>query len=325
MLSIGTTKLDVGLKGRDLLSLADLNSAEVGRILEVAFELKRMQRQGEPHQLLPGKILAMIFQKHSTRTRVSFEAGMYQLGGRPMFLSGSELQLGRGESIADTARVLARYVDGIVIRTYEQQEVEELARFADVPVINALTDAFHPCQVLADLLTIQEKKQRLAGLELGYVGDGNNVAHSLLHGAALVGMNITVATPPGYEPKATVVEEARRIAKSEAERRGWPKPAINITDDPLLAARNADILYTDVWASMGQEGEQAERQRAFARYQLNADLLKLAKPDCMVMHCLPAHRGEEITDEVIEGPQSVVFDQAENRLHAQKALLALVM
>ncbi|MBC7341348.1 MAG: ornithine carbamoyltransferase [Clostridia bacterium] len=322
---MGTTKLDVGLKGRDLLSLADLNSAEVGRILEVAFELKRMQRQGEPHQLLPGKILAMIFQKHSTRTRVSFEAGMYQLGGRPMFLSGSELQLGRGESIADTARVLARYVDGIVIRTYEQQEVEELARFADVPVINALTDAFHPCQVLADLLTIQEKKQRLAGLELGYVGDGNNVAHSLLHGAALVGMNITVATPPGYEPKATVVEEARRIAKSEAERRGWPKPAINITDDPLLAARNADILYTDVWASMGQEGEQAERQRAFARYQLNADLLKLAKPDCMVMHCLPAHRGEEITDEVIEGPQSVVFDQAENRLHAQKALLALVM
>lgn len=325
MLNIGVSKLDAGLKGRDLLSLTDLGGAEVDRILEVASELKRLQREGEPHQLLPGKILAMIFQKHSTRTRVSFEAGMYQLGGRPMFLSGNELQLGRGETIADTARVLARYVDGIVIRTFSQQEVQELAEFADVPVINALTDLFHPCQVLADLLTIQEKKHRLAGLTLGYVGDGNNVAHSLLHGAALVGMNITVATPQGYEPMAAVVAEAKQIAKEEAKRRGCLQPTIQVTNDPLAAARGADTLYTDVWASMGQEAERNERMKAFGDYQLNSKLLSLAQPDCLVMHCLPAHRGEEITDEVIEGSQSVVFDQAENRLHAQKALLALVM
>lgn len=306
------------LRGRDFLSLRDVTNEELAFILEVAADLKARQKAGEPHRWLAGKTLGMIFQKSSTRTRVSFEVGMYQLGGQALFLSARDLQLGRGETIADTARVLSRYLDGIMIRTYAQEEVEELARHASIPVINGLTDLLHPCQVLADLFTIKEHRGSLAGLKLAYVGDGNNVAHSLLIGGAKMGLDVWVASPPGYAPRADIVAEAEALAAQTGAR-------ITITEDPKAAADKADVLYTDVWASMGQEAEAEERRRIFASYQLNADLLALAKENVLVMHCLPAHRGEEITDEVIDGPHSVVWDQAENRLHAQKALLLLLM
>jgi len=305
----------VGLefRGKDFLSINNFSPEEINYLLKLARKLKGLQKKGEPHQILKGKSLAMIFHKHSTRTRVSFEVGMYQLGGQALFL-GQDLQLGRGESIGDTARVLSRYVHGIMIRTYSHQQVEQLAREADVPVINGLTDLLHPCQVLADLLTIKEKKGDLAGVKVGYIGDGNNMAHSLINGCSKMGMEISIATPKGYEPEAFIVDGARNNSGK-----------VVITHDVQEAAREADVLYTDVWASMGQEEEQREREKAFKGYQINREILALANKDAIVMHCLPAHRGEEITTEVLDGPQSVIFDQAENRLHAQKAVMASVM
>ncbi len=308
----------VSLKGRDLLALHALTREEIMEILKVASELKDKQKRGVPHPVLGGKTLAMIFTKSSTRTRVSFEVAMYQLGGYPLFLSGQELQLGRGETIADTARVLSRYVDGIMIRTFAHSDVEELAKYADVPVINGLTDLNHPCQVLADFQTILEYKGQLEGLKLAYVGDGNNVCHSLLNGCAKVGMNISVATPRGYEPSSQIVDLALADARASGA-------VIEIIDDPVAAVKDADIVYTDVWASMGQEDEHAERLKIFRPYQVNAELVRGAKPDYIFLHCLPAHRGEEVTEEVIDGPNSVVFAEAENRLHVQKAVLALTM
>lgn len=306
------------LQGKDLLSIHDLAPAEVETILSLAATLKAQQKNGEPHPHLKGKTLGMIFQKASTRTRVSFEVGMWQLGGSALFLSANDLQIGRGEPIKDTARVLSRYVDGIMIRTFSHAEVEELAAYASVPVINALTDAQHPCQALADLLTVVEHKGGLQGRKMAYIGDGNNMVHSLLHGCAKMGMHISVATPAGYEPSAAVVAEAKAAAAVSGS-------TIEVVNDPYQAVQNADVLYTDVWASMGQENEQALRAKAFAGYQINRELLAAAKADAIILHCLPAHRGEEITDEVIEGAQSAVFDQAENRLHVQKAIMTLLM
>lgn len=308
----------MSLQGKDILSIHDLTIAEVEEILAVAKELKDKQRRGQEHHLLKGKTLGMIFQKASTRTRVSFEVGMWQLGGNALFLSSQDSQIGRGEPVKDTARVLSRYVDGIMIRTFSHDEVEELARYAAVPVINGLTDKLHPCQALTDIYTVLEQKKELAGRTLAYIGDGNNMVHALMQACAKVGMNINVATPRGYEPDAVIVEEAQQDALATNCR-------IALYNDPLLAARDADVLYTDVWASMGQESEQQVREKAFSGFIINAETVAQAKRDVIIMHCLPAHRGEEITDDVIEGPQSVVFDQAENRLHVQKAILALVM
>ena len=306
------------LRGRHFLSLQDFSLTEIVMLLDFARDLKQRQKRGEPHPLLAGKTLAMIFQKPSTRTRVSFEVGMWQLGGHALFLSSQELQMGRGEPIKDTAAVLSRYVDGIMIRTFKHSDVEELASFASVPVINGLTDLLHPCQVLADLLTVEEKLGKLAGLKLAYLGDGNNVAHSLLLGCTKVGMNIAVAGPENYLPLPEITAKARENAITS-------RCSVLITLDPLEAVKDADIIYTDVWASMGKEEEKSERKNVFAPYQVNDNILKAARPGALVMHCLPAYRGEEITAGVLEGKQSVVIDQAENRLHAQKALLALLM
>ncbi|KGP75374.1 ornithine carbamoyltransferase [Desulfosporosinus sp. Tol-M] len=305
-------------KGRDFISLHDFSQAEIGCILDVAKELKDAQKAGRPHPILQGKTLGMIFTKSSTRTRVSFEVGMYQLGGYALFLSGRDIQLGRGETIADTARVLSRMVDGIMIRTYSHQEVLDLAKYATIPVINGLTDLLHPCQVLADLMAIQEHKGRLAGLKLAYIGDGNNMAHSLMFGGAKMGLHVVIASPPGYKPDPLIVA----LAQADAKNNGG---LVEVVDDPLEAVRGADVLYTDVWASMGQEEEAQVRRVAFEGYQINSEVLKKADQSAIVLHCLPAHRGEEITDDVIEGVQSVVFDEAENRLHAQKAIMALVI
>ncbi|HHY60036.1 MAG TPA: ornithine carbamoyltransferase [Clostridia bacterium] len=305
-------------KGRDFLSLKDYTPEEINYLLAVAEDLKYKQKNGIPHKYLEGKTLGMIFQKNSTRTRVSFEVGMFQLGGTALFLSANDLQLGRGETIKDTALTLSRYLDGIMIRTYSHDEVLELAEHATIPVINGLTDLLHPCQVLADLMTIKEHKGRLAGLKMTYIGDGNNVAHSLMYGGAKMGMHVVIACPAGYEPKEEITREAAQIAAGTGG-------SITITHDTAAAAEGADVLYTDVWASMGHEKQVEERRKAFAPFQINAELLKLAKPDVIVLHCLPAHRGEEITDEVMDGPHSVVFDEAENRLHAQKAIMALLM
>jgi ornithine carbamoyltransferase len=260
----------------------------------------------------------MIFEKSSTRTRVSFEVGMYQLGGQALFLSAQDLQMGRGEPIADTARTLSRYVDGIMIRTYSQKTVEELARYATIPVINGLTDLHHPCQALADLFTIQEKRGRLHGLRFCYIGDGNNMAHSLIEACAKVGMHASLACPPGYEPDAGIMREAKQVAAATGAE-------LMLSSDPRKAAKSADIVYTDVWASMGQEKEHTQRVKAFTGYQIDERLMASAAPDALFMHCLPAHRGEEIAASVIDGPQSVVFDQAENRLHTQKAVLEFLM
>ena len=299
---------------KDLLRVGDLNREEIEELLDLSQKLKARQKDGQKVTPLLGKTLGLIFEKSSTRTRVSFEVGMYQLGGQSLFLSSKDLQIGRGETIPDTARVLSRYLDGLVIRTFGHEIVEEMARHATIPIINGLTDRHHPCQVLADLLTIQEKKQRLQGLKISYVGDGNNMANSWLEGAAKLGLHLTLACPPGYEPDRETYQEAlKEAAKSGAK--------IVITHDPRVAAEDADVLYTDVWASMGQEQEHKERLSAFQGFQLNRPLLRLAKPEVLVMHCLPAHRGEEITDEVLDGPHSIVWDQAENRLHLQKAIL----
>ena len=294
--------------------MLDVENELVG-LLELATSLKNRTKAGEPYEPLRGKSLAMIFEKSSTRTRVSFEVGMTQLGGHALFLSPTDLQVGRGETIADTARVLSRYVDGILYRAYRSENVRELARHATVPVINGLDDKEHPCQIITDLFTIQEHKGGLGGLTLAYVGDGNNVCNSLLLGAAITGMHMNAGVPKGYEPDAQLLAETRRIAKATGSK-------IAVVHSPVDAAKHADILYTDVWVSMGMEKEREEREKVFAPYQINAHLLAVAKPEACVMHCLPAHRGLEITDDVIDGPQSIVFDQAENRLHAQKAVLA---
>ncbi|WP_250121219.1 ornithine carbamoyltransferase [Chroococcidiopsis sp. CCMEE 29] len=300
------------LKGRDLLSLADLSANEVQELLQLAAQLK-----SEQVNLRCNKVLGLLFYKASTRTRVSFSVAMYQLGGQVIDLNTSTTQVSRGEPVEDTARVLDRYLDILAIRTFEQQQLETFAHYAKIPVINALTDLEHPCQILADLLTVQERFGKLAGLTLTYLGDGNNVAHSLLLGCALVGMNVKIATPPGFEPNAEIVEKSRAIA--------LPQTEIIVTHDPETAAKGAAVLYTDVWASMGQESESDSRIPVFQPYQVNEHLLSIADPEAIILHCLPAHRGEEITNEVIEGSQSRVWDQAENRMHAQKALLASLL
>ncbi|MCF8012095.1 MAG: ornithine carbamoyltransferase [Clostridiales bacterium] len=305
------------LKGRDMLSLKDYTPEEIIQILDLADKLKK-DAAGEYSSLLKGKTLGMIFQKPSTRTRVSFEVAAVQLGGYGLHLSASDLQLGRGETIDDTGKVLSRYLDGIMIRTFSQQDVADLAESADIPVINGLTDLLHPCQVLADLQTIREYKGKLAGVKLAYVGDGNNVCHSLMYGCARTGMHISVASPEGYLPDTDIVAEARETASQTGG-------SIALQTNPMVAVQDADVVVTDVWASMGQESEQNERFKIFAPYQVNMDLVKRASEECIFMHCLPAHRGEEISAEIIDGPNSVVFDEAENRLHAQKALLALLM
>lgn len=308
----------MGLKNRDLISIHDLSVGDVATILDVSKKLKRMQKEGIPHEYLKGKTLAMIFSKASTRTRVSFETGFHQLGGHPIYLNDATSQVGRGEPVRDTARVLSRFVDGIMIRTFSHESVIELAEYATVPVINGLTDLLHPCQALTDIFTIMEYKSVLKGRKLVYVGDGNNMAHSLMYACAKVGMNMVCASPKGYQPDPKVVAEASEDA-------AFTGATITVEEDIMKAAKGADVLYTDVWTSMGEEAERDERMKALHDYQINKELLAVARPDAMVLHCLPAHRGEEITDEVIEGPQSAVFDQAENRLHVQKAIMALLM
>jgi ornithine carbamoyltransferase len=311
-------KLAVSMKGRDVVSLADLSREEIMQVVATAEHFKMMAEAGMDARPLVGKTLGMIFHKPSTRTRVSFEVAMVQLGGHALNLTAAELQLRRGETVADTGRVLSRYLDAIMIRTYSHTDVVELAAAASIPVINGLTDYSHPCQILGDLLTVKEKKGRLEGVKLAYVGDGNNVAHSLLFGGSRVGMHVVVATPQGYEPDPGVVDRARQFARESGGR-------VEVVSDPLQAVTGADVVYTDVWASMGQEAEEEQRRRVFGPYQVNADLMARAGSGAVFMHCLPAHRGQEVTDEVIDGPQSVVWDQAENRLHIQKAILALVI
>ena len=307
------------LKGKDLLSIHDLSTDEVAEILDCAEKLKVMQKAGIEHKILAGKTLGMIFEKSSTRTRVSFEVGIFQLGGTGLFLSSKDLQLGRGEPIKDTARVLARYLDGIMIRTFEQEKVEELAKFADIPVINGLTDLLHPCQVLTDLLTIREHKgKNFRALKMAYVGDGNNMTNSYLYGAAKVGMTLTVATPENYKPNQKVFDNALSDAEETGAKLSW-------TENPAEAVKDADIIATDTWASMGQESEHDARKKIFAPYQVNKQLLSHASKNVIVLHCLPAYRGEEITDEVFEDNAHVIFDEAENRLHTQKAIMALTM
>lgn len=299
---------------KDLLKMSDLDKDELLALIELAQKLKYEKQHGIAHELLKGKTLGMIFEKSSTRTRVSFEAGIYQLGGLGLFLSSKDTQLGRGEPICDTARVLSRYVDGIMIRTFGQEIVEELAKYASVPVINALTDYAHPCQVLADLLTIKEHKGGFEGRKMCYIGDGNNMANSLIVGGLLSGMDVAVATPSGYRPHPEVLRFAENYGNK-----------FTLTDNIFEAAEDADALFTDVWSSMGMEAEIEKRKQIFAGYQINAELMKKAKKDAMVQHCLPAHRGEEITDEVFEAHAVEIFDEAENRLHAQKAVMATLM
>lgn len=300
------------LKGRDLLGLADLNASEIQELLEIAAQLKTGKISLRCH-----KVLGLLFYKASTRTRVSFSVAMYQLGGQVIDLNPNVTQVGRGEPVIDTARVLDRYLDILAIRTFEQKQLETFAEYARIPIINALTDFEHPCQVLADLLTVRECFGKLAGATLTYLGDGNNVAHSLLLGCALVGMNVRIASPPKYQPDHRIVEQAKQIADGKTE--------ITITNDPIAAAQGAQVLYTDVWASMGQEELADARIPIFQPYQVNQQLLSHADPEAIILHCLPAHRGEEITDEVMEGKCSRIWDQAENRMHAQKALLASLL
>ncbi len=307
------------LKGRDFIALEDWSKEEIEYLLNFAAEIKADFKAGKEFKPLKGKSLGMIFQKNSTRTRVSFEIGMYQLGGHPMFLSASDTQLGRGEPIKDTARVLSGYIDGIMIRTFSHSDVEELAEYASIPVINGLTDLLHPCQVMADLMTIQENFGKgLKGRKLVYLGDGNNVAHSLMIGCTKMGMDVVVAAPPQYNPLEEYVGKAKVLAKESGG-------SFVLTDDVRYAVQDADVLYTDTWVSMGQEEEKAEKVKKFSPFQVNDALLKIAKSSAIVMHCLPAYRGFELTDEVMEGKQSVVFQESENRLHAQKAILAALL
>ena len=295
---------------KHLLKMLDLSSEEVIDILNLADQLKYEQKHGIPHKYLEGKSLGLIFEKASTRTRVSFEVGMYQLGGQPIFLSSKDMQIGRGEPVQDTARVLSRYLDGIMIRTFEQKEVEDLAQYGSIPIINGLTDFCHPCQILADFMTIREFKGKLNGLKMAFIGDGNNMMNSLIVGALKTGMSISVACPEGYEPDAQVLDFAKEYGDK-----------FSMFRTPKEAVVDADVVITDVWASMGQEGEAEKRKKAFDGYQVNAELMALAKPDAMVQHCLPAHRGEEITEDVFEAHAEEIFEEAENRLHAQKAVM----
>ncbi len=308
----------ISLKGRDMIELDEYSTEEIQFLLDSAIELKRKQKNGEVYQPLKGKTLGLIFEKSSTRTRVSFEVGMFQLGGHALFLSKNDIQLGRGEPISDTAQVMSRYLDGIMIRTFGHDNVINLAKHASIPVINGLSDMAHPCQVLADLQTVLEHKGKLKGLKMAFIGDGNNMAHSLLIGGAKMGMHVAVASPEGYTPDEGIVKLSEEIAAQTGGK-------ITITHDPIEAAKDADVIYTDVWASMGFEEEQAEREAAFADFQVNEELVKAAKPDYLFLHCLPAHRGEEVSEGVIDGANSVIFDQAENRLHAQKALMVALM
>jgi len=295
---------------KDFLSIIDIDEYELESIVADAMHVKRLKAAGTAHEFLRGKSLGMIFEKASTRTRVSFEVGMTDLGGHALFLNPQDMQLGRGEEVRDTARVLARYVDAVMIRAYDHATIEEFARYSTVPVINGLSDSLHPCQVLADIMTLSERFSDLRDLRLAWIGDGNNVCNTWILSAALTGMEIVVASPPDYRPKDAVINQARAAGGR-----------VTIVTDPEEAVREADVLYTDIWVSMGDEQERAERLRALKNYTIDSRLLARAPPDALVMHCLPAHRGEEITDEVLEGPQSIVWDQAENRLHAQKALL----
>lgn len=298
---------------KHLLKMLDLSTDEIIDILNLADQLKYERKHGIPHPRLNGKSLGMIFQKASTRTRVSFETGMYQLGGNPLFLSSNDLQIGRGEPVQDTARVLSRYLDGIMIRTFEQKEVEDLAKYGSIPIINGLTDFCHPCQILADLMTIREFKGSFDGLKMCFIGDGNNMANSLIVGCLKVGMAVSIACPDDYQPPREILDFAA----------GYD--CFEMTNVPLDAAKNADVVITDVWASMGQEGEAEKRRKAFAGYQINDEIMAAAKPDAMVLHCLPAHRGEEITEEVFEAHANEIFEEAENRLHAQKAVMVRLM
>ncbi|UOO36998.1 ornithine carbamoyltransferase [Oscillospiraceae bacterium CM] len=300
---------------KDLLKLIDLTEGDILHILDTADRLKAEQKAGQRHNFPAGKTLAMIFSKNSTRTRVSFETGIFQLGGQGIFLSNADSQLGRGEPIQDTARVLSRYCDCIMIRTYEQDEVEQLAKHASIPVINGLTDFEHPCQVLADLMTVREHKKKLRGLKVCYIGDGNNMANSIIAGALLCGMDVSVATPDDYRPHQTILDFAARQTGVTFE----------LTNKPAQAAKGADVIFTDVWASMGMEGEAEARMKAFQGYQVNDDIMAQANPGCMIQHCLPAHRGEEITEKVFEAHADEIFDEAENRLHVQKAIMYLLM
>lgn len=309
---------EMTFKGRDMIELDDYTTEEIQFLLDSAIEIKRKQNNGEVFQPLKGKTIGLIFEKSSTRTRVSFETGMFQLGGHALFLSKNDIQLGRGEPISDMAQVMSRYLDGIMIRTFGHDNVINLARYASIPVINGLSDMAHPCQVLADLQTILEHKGTLKGLKMAFVGDGNNMANSLLIGGAKMGMHVAVASPDGYEPDERIVQLSREIARETGAE-------ITVTQDPLKAVQDADVIYTDVWASMGFEEEQKQREAAFADYQVNEGLAKAAKPDYLFLHCLPAHRGEEVSEGVIDGANSVIFDQAENRLHAQKALMVALM
>ncbi|MDD4566294.1 Ornithine carbamoyltransferase [Methanoculleus chikugoensis] len=299
---------------KDFLTLLDLDECELESIVADAVRLKRLKSAGTAHEYLRGKSLGMIFEKASTRTRVSFEVGMSDLGGHALFLNPQDMQLGRGEEVRDTARVLARYVDAVMIRAYSHATIEEFARYANVPVVNGLSDRLHPCQVLADIMTLSERFGDLHGLKLAWVGDGNNVCNSWILSSVLTGMEVAVASPPRYRPKDEIVDQARAMGGK-----------VTVVKDPYEAVRDADVLYTDIWVSMGDEQERAERLQALKGYTIDSRLLAQASPDALVMHCLPAHRGEEITDEVMEGPQSIVWDQAENRLHAQKALLVRLL
>jgi len=300
---------------KDLLSILDLSKEEILHLFEEAEYLRNLLRKGSAYQPLRGKTLGMLFRKPSNRTRLSFEVGMYQLGGHPIFISSQEVQPGQRESIEDVARVVSRYIDGIVIRTFDHDEIVKFAASATIPVINGLTDLLHPCQALSDYYTLWRKERKLEGLNLTYIGDGNNVCHSLILGAAKLGVNITVCTPPDYEPNEKIVEEGKKINPQ----------LISFVPDPSEAVKKADVIYTDVWASMGKEAEKEKRKKIFRPYQVNASLLSRAKEDVLIMHCLPAHRGEEITDEVMDGKGSIVFEQAENRLHLQKAILVELM
>ncbi len=315
MITAQAADKSLDIQGKDFLTLADFSKNTILGLVQKARKMKNASLLGKDSKSLNGKILGMIFEKPSTRTRVSFEAGMIQLGGSALYLNSNDLQIGRGETVADTAKVLSQYVDAIMIRTFSHGLVEELALYADIPVINGLTDLCHPCQALADLLTIYEVKGRLEGLKLVYAGDGNNVAHSLMIAAAKVGMNLTIAAPPGYEPQEKVMELAKQFGKETGAE-------IEVVNNAIEAAAGADILYTDVWTSMGQEQENAERLEIFKSYQVNGQFAAAAKQDYTFLHCLPAHRGEEVAADIIDGSHSAVFQQAGNRLHAQKALLS---
>jgi ornithine carbamoyltransferase len=316
--STDTLTLPRHLKGRDFLTFLEYTPQDLLDLLTLASQLKTLKRNRMPHRILDGRSIVMYFEKPSNRTRVSFEVGIFDLGAHPFMLRKEEINLGVRETIADTARTLARYVDGIMIRTFAQKDVEELAQWSDVPIINGLTDDYHPCQVMADLLTVREQFGSFKGRKLTYVGDGNNMAHSLLLGCAMVGMDVTIASPSGYQPRPDIVAKAQDFGKASGA-------VIAVSDDVKAAVKDASVVYTDVWASMGQEAEAEARKQIFKSYQINAENMALAKSDAIVLHCLPAHRGEEITEDVLEKFASVIFEQAENRLHAQKAVLAALV